>query len=345
MAQHVNDPDLADFLDESGWSDGVRANATSILRRWEAWLAAQSPAVEPMSANHRHLRSYLDERQQTISGTTAHKEWQTIRAVYAWAARSTSGDPHARRGPAARPGAGILSADPMLRAAAPDMVEPTVRTADATDVGRLLDYFAATARKVRTRRDGEYERALRNAAMVSLMFRGGCRVGELPHIDLHHLLRDERGETIVACRVGGDDGSHTKSRRGRLVPVMPETAVLLERYLRRRGAADGPLFIGRAGHTKARDRRMTAQAIREVVKRGAVACGVVISSHDMRRGFTVDAKAAGADNLSIMTVCGWRSEKMLARYLGEAGQALAVDAMREAYGAAPAMRPRLRRVG
>jgi integrase len=341
MAQHVTDADVADFVDECGWKATTLTNATSILCRWERWLAGQD--VAPMAANHRHLRAYLDERAELGTGkNTVHKEWQTIRALYAWAARPVEGYPEARRGPRSRPGAGILSADPMLRAAAPDQAEPRVRTAEPADVTKLLDYFTATARQ--RRGGGEADRARRNAAMISLMFRAGCRVGELPHIDVEHLLRDERG-TIVACRIGGDDGTLTKSRKGRLVPVLPETAVLIERYLRRRGLADGPLFVGREAHTASTDGRLTAQAIRLVVSRGARRCGVAISPHDMRRGFAVDAKSRGVDNGSLMTVCGWQSERMLLRYLGEAGKSLAVDELRKAYGAEPQRRSSLRVAG
>lgn len=338
MPTMPTDADLADFVDECGWRSSTLTNACSVLRRWERWLTARDVAV--MAATHRDLKAYLAERDQAgVGAATRHKEWQVLRAVYEWAARSTVPDPHAKRQRDRRPGAGILTADPMVRVAAP-YVSPTprVRYATAADVAALEDYFGRIARQ--RRGGGEAERGLRNAAMVSMMFRSGCRVGDLPWIDLGHLVRDAH-DRLVACQLGGDDGSHTKSGRSRLVPVLDETPVLLERYLRRRGTTPGPLFLGRAVHTADPDRRLTAAAIRDVVGRAAKACGVTISSHDMRRAWTVESKRRGVPDLSIRLAAGWSSDAMLLRYFGPAAEQLAVDD----FHAATAPAPRLRVVG
>jgi integrase len=162
-----------------------------------------------------------------------------------------------------------------------------------------------------------------------MMFRSGCRVSDLVAIDLHHLVRDERG-VIVACRIGGDDGTHTKTGHARLVPVHLETPALLERYLRRRGKAPGPLFLGRIPHCVDPTGRLSSKAIQQVVNRAARRCGIVLSAHDMRRGWTVDSRRRGVDNLSIRTVAGWSSDRMLARYFGPEAQRLAVDAFHAA---------------
>jgi excisionase family DNA binding protein len=221
MPTAPTDADLADFLDESGWRASTLINACSVLRRWEAWLAARDVAV--MAATHRDLKAYLAERDAAnISAATRHKDWQVIRAVYAWAARSTKGDPDAKKGsPGSRPGAAILTADPMVRVPEPFVSStPNVRFAAAADVAALEDHFAQLARL--RRGGGETDRHRRNAAMVSMMFRSGCRVGDLPWIDLADLVRDDAG-TIVACRLGGDDGSHTKTGKARIVPNQSQT--------------------------------------------------------------------------------------------------------------------------
>lgn len=324
----VVDADLADFLDEVAWSPGNRANARCNLARLERHLAAEG--VAPLDATHRHLRGYLKAREDAgVGGSTRHKEWQHLRAFYAWATRPVDHDDG---------GAGILSTNPALRVPAPAVPkDPKVRVAAAGDVSTLLAHFAATARQ--RRGGGERERALRNTAMVSLMFRSGCRVGELPWIDVAHLVRDRAG-ALVAVRLGGDDGTHTKARKGRVVPLVDETPKLVERYLRVRGDAPGPLFRGREVHTSDVDRRLTVRSIREVVERGAKAAGVTLSSHDLRRGWTVESHRRGVDLVSLRLVGGWDKDDMIVRYLGPDAQAHAVDRFRATVEGARVPSPR-----
>ena len=321
----VVDPDLADFLDEVPWSPANRANARCNLARLERWLAAEG--VAPLAATHRDLRRYLAARHDAgVGGSTRHKEWQHFCAFYRWAAR-----------PVSEGGAAVLAVDPSLRVPAPEVPKvPNVRVAAAGDVARLLDHFAATAQ--RRRGGGERERALRNAAMASLMFRSGCRVGELPWIDVADLVRDGAGD-LVAVELGGADRTHTKGRRGRRVPLLDETPRLLARYLRARGDTPGPLFRGREAHTADADRRLTVRAIRDVIERGARAAGVTLSSHDMRRGWTLESHRRGVDTVSLRLVGGWTSDDMIVRYLGPDAQAHAVEAFRATVAGTRAARP------
>jgi len=166
-------------------------------------------------------------------------------------------------------------------------------------------------------------------AMVSLIFRSGCRVGEVPWIDLDHVVRDADG-VITHCIIGGDDGAHTKSGKRRLVPITDETPKLLERYLRHRGQQPGPLFLGREAHTAALDRRLQAHAICDVVQRAAKQLGIAISPHDMRRGWAIQSKRRGVDAASLKRAAGWASDAMMNRYFGPEGDLLAVEAFHTA---------------
>lgn len=348
MTQTPTDADIADFLDECGWAATTLVSARSILCRWERWLAAQTPPVPPMAATHRDLRAHLADRQADGAGpATAHKVWEIVGALYAWAARPLTGDivTTGRFKGRHRAGAAIVAVNPMLRVPEPKVPStPNVRYATGDDVMALIEYYAGVARRTRNRTNpGEYERALRNAAMVSLLHRSGCRVGELPWIDLGHLVRDEHA-TIIGCFVGGDDGSHTKTMKRRLVPITDETPRLLERYLRVRGAAAGPLFLGRERHTRALNRRLTTHAIRLVVLRAAERCGVKISPHDMRRGWAVDSKRRGVDPTSIKKMAGWSSDMMMNRYFGPEAEILALEDFHTAAAQATNTTPRRLRV-
>lgn len=348
MTQTPTDPDIGDFLDECGWAATTLVSARSILCRWERWLGERDVAV--MAATHRDLKAHLADREADgVGRATLHKIWEIVGALYAWAARPLTGDvvTTGRFKGRHRAGAAILAVNPMLRVPEPRVpTTPKVRYATGNDVMALIEYYGAVARRTRNHANpGEYERALRNAAMVSLLHRSGCRVGEMPWIDLEHLVRDELG-AIVGCFVGGDDGSHTKTMTRRLVPITDETPKLLERYLRVRGAGAGPLFLGRARHTRALNRRLTTHAIREVVLRAAGRCGITISPHDMRRGWAVDSKRRGIDPSSIKKMAGWSSDMMMNRYFGPEAMVLALEEFHAAAATAADVTPhRLRIVG
>lgn len=329
MPATPTNPDLADFLEECGWRSTTLATARGELVRWERWLTSRTPPVAPMDATHRELKAYLAERQAGGNGpATLHRVWQMIGAVYAWAARPITGDvvTTGRHRGRHRGGAGILTVNPMLRVPQPHVPStPKVRYADGDDVVTIIQYFMGVARRTRNHTNpGEHERALRNAAMLSLLHRSGCRVGELPWIDLHHLVRDDT-DKIVGCFIGGDDGRHTKSSARRLVPVTDETPQLLEKYLRRRGRAAGPLFAGRQAHTADIGGRLTSRAIQETIKRAAARCGIKLSAHDLRRGWAVASKRAGVDPSSIKKVAGWSSDVMMNRYFGPEAEVLALE--------------------
>jgi integrase len=323
MATNPTDLDLCDFLDECGWSASTLSNARSILRRWEAYCGELDVAV--LDADHRHLRPWIDPATG-LAGATLHKRWQTVGAFYGWAATPI---PKRSDDPA---GAGLLDGNPMARVRPPHVpVTLTARIATEDQAHELEAHFARQARAMRGRGDGERERALRNAALVSLMMRAGLRSSDVAGLDLDHLVRDERGD-VVAVTIGGDDGMRTKSRRRRMAPVVDETPALLARYLRARGMAPGPLFLGRRQHTADPDGRMSARAVQDVVRRAAKACGLELSSHDLRRGFAVTSANRGVDRGWIKTVAGWGNDQMLDRYLGAKRDEVAVEAFRAAIG-------------
>lgn len=318
------DPDLCDFLDESGWEETTLSNARSILRRWETFVTARG--VEVMDADHRDLKAWL-AADAHLAGATLHKRWQVVGTFYGWAATPV---PRRATDPA---GAGMLETNPMARVKAPHVPQAlTARIATVEQAHDVVAHFARRAGVVRGRGDGgERERALRNAAMVSLMIRSGLRSSDVVGLDLDHLVRDEAGD-IVAVVVGGDDGTRTKSKRRRMAPVVDETPRLVARYLRVRGEAAGPLFLGRAAHTADLDRRMTARAVQDVIRRGAKAIGVELSSHDLRRGWAVESASRGVDRGWIKAAGGWGNDQMLDRYLGAKRDEVAVAQFRAAIG-------------
>lgn len=305
--QDPTDDDVADWLDETDWSPRVIQNAVSNLNAWGRWLTPRGVAL--LDASSSDLRAYLAHRKDAgIAPATRKKEWQHIRGFYRWAATAT------RDG-----GAGLLDRDPMERIKAPHVpTRPTTRAAKPDEVAALEDHFERIARQRRA--GGEAERARRNTAMISLMFRSGVRVGELPWIDLGDVHRRTNGHLAIRLRA-----DHTKSGEDRIIPVLPETERYLKRYLRLRGDGPGPLFRGRAAHTRDPDRRLTVAAIRMIVERAAKRVGVPVSSHQFRRGFVSQYLRAAGDVLSLEVVGGWADHRMPRRYLADEEQEAAID--------------------
>jgi integrase len=143
---------------------------------------------------------------------------------------------------------------------------------------------------------------LRNAAMCSLMFRSGVRVGEIPQLDVVDVDFEAR-RVLVA---------ETKNDEPRRPPLHPETVTLLRRYLKRRGEHTGPLFVNE-GNRRRSDRLRTA-TIQSAFKRAARRAGVALTPHTLRRGWFNEYMTHGGDVVTAMHVAGWRKETMPYRY-------------------------------
>jgi len=309
-------PNVADWLDDGGggdpstrrgdtWSPRVKDQAAYALNAWCAWLDTRG--IKLLEAGRRDFRKWMDERTaEGVKASTRRKEWFYVSAFYTNAAI-----------PVRKGGLGLLAEDPMDTVRGPKVSgRPTTRTAKPDEVDALVAYFSQQASLDRA--GGEAERARRNVAMVSLMFRSGCRSGELPAMDLDDLVTIDGHRAI---KLYADD---TKSGEPRLVPVTKETSRYLDRYLRLRGNTPGPLFRGREGKTRTNDDRLTARAVQDVIKRAARKLDVPVSAHQLRRGFVAQYLRAGGDGVSLEVIGGWADPRMPARYLADERDAAAI---------------------
>lgn len=305
------DFDLAAYLEPDRWrSPNTLANTSHKLRQWQGWLGDTAPA----DATNRHVRQYLDERRKAgIASSTRLKDWQALTGFYRFALASK-----------------IVAKDPTAGVPAPAVTNtrPKTRAAKRAEVDALEAYFVTVARRHPDDGDGQRERAWRNAAMLSVMYRCGLRVGELPWIDLADLFETDSGLRVIRLH---DD--HVKGGRGRDVLVLDDTWRLIRRYLRDRGMAPGPLFRGRAAHTRDATRRLSTQAIKSVVRRASIATGVAVSPHQFRRGWTAAAIRAGVDGAALQVQGGWGDDRMPRRYLADEERAASLDRYAAAMGA------------
>src|SRR5262245_36638856 len=204
--QTPTDPIVAEFLDEIGWSRQNTINAISIYNRWSRFLTDRGVTV--LDAARADCVAYLTARREQVAANTARVDWRMLRAFYRWAAT-----------PVRDGGGGERSDDPMVGVKGPKVPKkPRTKAAKAEAVAALEAYF------------DQSELGRRNAAMVSLMWRSGVRIGELPALDLADYQVIGQDRAILAI-------DETKTDEPRVIPVHYETQRYLARHLRKRGSA------------------------------------------------------------------------------------------------------------
>jgi len=259
----------------------VRRLSPATVRAYAADLAdlsAMTGDVELSDIDLEHLREWLwratkrGDARSTIARRTA-----AARGFFAWALES-----------------GAIATDPSLRLVAPKRGRtlPHVATADA--VGSLLDRLARTAE------EGD-PIALRDHALLEMLYGAGIRVSELCGLDLDDIDRDRR-----TARVTG------KGSKERVVPFGGPAAASLDAYLvrgrpvllarRDDAAAQRAIFLG------ARGGRLGPRSAYEVVSRilGPVV-GTAVGPHSLRHSAATHLLDGGADLRTVQELLGHAS--------------------------------------
>ena len=145
--------------------------------------------------------------------------------------------------------------------------------------------------------------ALRDVALLEVLYATGVRVSELCGLDVADLDRSRR-----TLRVLG------KGDKERTVPYGAPAARALEDWLAARGlvalrTAGGALFVG------ARGRRLDPRAVRDVVHRAAALAGVPdLGPHGLRHSAATHVLNGGADLRSVQELLGHASLATTQRY-------------------------------
>jgi integrase/recombinase XerD len=142
---------------------------------------------------------------------------------------------------------------------------------------------------------GSSLRALRDRAMLLLLYSSGLRVSELCGLAFSDV--DRRRGIVVPLGKGG---------KKRMVPVAEVALAALDEYLAARAARgdEGPhVFVARAG------KPITRQAVFKLLKRYALGAGVAkpCSPHKLRHSFATHLLAGGADLRSVQAMLGHAS--------------------------------------
>jgi integrase/recombinase XerC len=238
---------------------------------WSLLLSAtKRGARTPEDLDLDVLRSWLAEGQRRgLARSTTARHVAAVRALTSWAHRTS-----------------WVSTDAGARLAAPRAAKRLPRVLTVTQAAALM-----------TAPQGEGAEALRDRALLELLYATGCRIAELCALDLRDL--DPARRTVVVMGKGS---------RPRAVPYGPPSARALDAWLQRGrvvlvGRASGAaLFLG------ARGARLDQRVARRVVDRAARSVGLPHTApHGLRHAAATHLLEGGADLRSVQETLGHAS--------------------------------------
>ncbi|NNC22751.1 site-specific tyrosine recombinase XerD [Salinisphaera sp. USBA-960] len=250
---------------ERGLADATLAAYKDDLARFAAWLEAHHNLLD---VDRSLITSFLAELGNAgVSARSQARLLSSLRQFYRYQRRN-----------------GVLAADPTSDIEMPTTGQRLPATLGEADVEALL---AAP-------NDGS-ALALRDRAMLELMYAAGLRVSELVSAG-----RDQLNLRQGAIRISGKGG------RERIVPIGEPAVAIVSDYLHRgRGALLGAAVCDRLFVT-ARGHGMTRQNFWHRIRRHAVNAGIQasISPHALRHAFATHLLNHGADLRAVQMLLG-----------------------------------------
>ncbi|MFD5277883.1 tyrosine recombinase XerC [Pseudarthrobacter sp. NPDC058362] len=292
---------LTDALDAfCRYISGERAMSAHTLRAYRGDLgsllsfAAGEGCTGPEGLELGTLRRWLGTQSQSgVARATLARRAATARSFTAWALREER-----------------IDADPALRLKAPQRERQLPGVLQESKLNRILDRLEQAAA------EGD-PLAVRNRALVELLYATGIRVGELTGLDIDDLDQDRRTLRVIG-----------KGDKERTVPYGVPAAVALDDWLRRgrpqlAGAGSGPaLFLG------ARGGRVGQRQVRSLVHGLFEALGDTSASgpHALRHSAATHLLDGGADLRAVQEILGHSSLATTQIYTH-----VSVDRLRKSY--------------
>jgi len=139
---------------------------------------------------------------------------------------------------------------------------------------------------------------LRDAAVVMILFDTGVRASELCGMKSDDM--DWRDKTILVT------GKASKQRR---VSIGNNSAMAIERYLRKRRTKSDWLWLGSG------NKPLTTNGLRMMLQRRFNEAGIKFrGAHAFRRGFAMEYLASGGQEGDLKELGGWQDYAMVSRY-------------------------------
>lgn len=270
-------------------SPSTIATYSAAVSQLGAFLSAHGMPASPAAIRREHVEAFITDLLERWKPATAHNRYRGCHAFFRWLLEE-----------------GEIRTSPMERMKPPRLPEeppPVLREPE------LRAILAACAR------DRSFE-GRRDEAVLRVFMDTGARRGEVLNLSVADVDLDQG-----LLRVTG------KGSRTRIVPVGAETVRALDRYLRARSkhqAADlASLWVGRKG-------RLTESGLAELVRERGRQAGVspAVHPHMFRHAYAHMMLAGGMQETDLMTVVGWRSRDMVARYAASTRAERAIAAAR-----------------
>ena len=283
MASDANARTLSAFLDylrvERGSAKLTIAAYTSDLAQFAEFLETRSVVLS--GARREDVREYIQELfSNGLDGRSVGRKLSAIRHLY----RHLLLD-------------GNIDKDPTLNIDLPKQWKVLPKALSRDEVGALLSKAKLAETQPRSKTAGGQALALRDHAMLELLYAGGVRVSEVADARLED-LKLEMGYILV--RGKGD--------KERMVPLGVPAQQALQQYLKKGREAiakkkSSPLlFLGVGG------RRLTRQRIWQLVAKAGIASGLAsgryASPHMLRHSCATHMVENGADLRTVQTILG-----------------------------------------
>jgi integrase/recombinase XerD len=287
---------------ERGLADNTLKSYRRDLRRYAGWLSAQG--VESLDdVREDTVTAFLvalregDADHPPLSAGSAGRTVVAVRGFHRFAVRE-----------------GLSRVDPSSAVRPPAPAKRLPKALPLNDIERILDAAGAPGTAL----------ALRDRALLELLYGTGARISEAVGLDLDDLdLTDEGGATVLLRGKGGKE---------RMVPVGSYARAALDAYLvRGRGALAG-LGKGLPGvFLNARGGRLSRQSAWAVLAKAADRAGVTaeVSPHTLRHSFATHLLDGGADVRVVQELLGHASVTTTQVYT-----LVTVDSLREVYATA-----------
>jgi integrase/recombinase XerD len=274
MASEANQRTLSAFLDylrvERGSAKLTIAAYSSDLVQFAEFLERRRIVLR--AAKREDVREYMQELfSNALEGRSVGRKLSAIRHLY----RHLLLD-------------GKIDKDPTLNIDLPKQWKVLPKALTRDEVGSMLSETHRSNETART-----HALALRDRAMIELLYAGGVRVSEVADARLEDLKLD-MGYILV--RGKGD--------KERLVPLGAPAQQALQQYLKTaremiaRKKTSPLLFLAAGGH------RLTRQRVWQVVGKASLAAGRHASPHMLRHSCATHMVENGADLRTVQTILG-----------------------------------------
>lgn len=289
-----------DYLRHLTVERGLARNSLASYRRdlaiYEGWLE-QSGIGGPERVTEAELAGFVRylgaEREPRLAASSIARVLSAVRGLHRFLAEE-----------------GRTPADPAKDLRPPKLPMRLPKAIPVEQVAALIEAAGV----------GEEVAALRDAALLELLYATGARVSEVTALNVDDLVDEE------VVRLFGKGGTQ------RIVPVGSYARRALDAYLVRsrpvlsaRGSATPALFLG------VRGRRMSRQAVWQVLQDAAERAGIAasVSPHTLRHSFATHLLAGGADVRVVQELLGHASVATTQIYT-----LVTADTLREMYTAA-----------